>query len=229
MAIKQKILVVDHHDDERQTLVDQLSVYDHFDVSEAAKGTEVLEKVKDTVFDTILMETVLPDMDGREVCKLLRRDGVTAPVIMLTEANTDADTILSLDSGANDHVAKPFNIGVLLARVRAQLRQYEQSEDVTFTIGDYIYRPSNRTLTDQERDVTVQLSDIENSILKYLCRSPDQIVSSRDLYGEVWGMTSKLDTHTLQTHIYRLRRKIEPAPSKPRYLISESNGYRLLR
>ena len=92
--------------------------------------------------DLIILDVGLPDMDGREVCRLMRKSGVKCPILMLTGHTTDADTILGLDAGANDYVAKPFKFAVLLARIRAQLRQHEQSEDAVFTIGPYSFRPA---------------------------------------------------------------------------------------
>ncbi len=130
-----KILLVDDDDALRQSLSEQLQLHEEFATIEADNGAEALRLAKGEYFDAILLDVGLPDMDGREVCRLMRRGGVKSPVIMLTAAESDADTILGLDAGANDYVTKPFRLGVLLARLRAQLRQHEQSEDAVFTIG----------------------------------------------------------------------------------------------
>ena len=152
-------------------------------------------------------------MDGRELCRLLRRRGAQMPVIMLTAVIGDADVILGLESGANDYVVKPFRMSVLLARMRAQLRQNAASENASFSIGPYIFRPSRRVLFDARTEEEIFLSEKECAILRYLLRAGDRVVGRKTLYEEVWGHNAPLTTHTLQTHVYRLRKKIEHEPS----------------
>ena len=176
----------------------------------------------------MLLDVGLPDMDGREVCKVLRRAGHKMPIIMLTAADTDADTMLGLDSGANDYITKPFRLGVLLARMRAQLRQHEQSVDALFTIGGYTFHPSAKLLHDAETSKKVRLTEKETALLKYLCGSGDKMVPREVLLDEVWGYNADVDTHTVETHIYRLRQKIENDPSRAVLLVTESGGYRLV-
>ncbi len=176
--------------------------------------------------DLILLDVDLPDMDGRETCRLLRKAGVSAPIIMLTAAVSDSDTILGLDAGANDYVTKPFKFAVLLARVRAQLRSHEQSEDAVFRIGPYEFRPSGKVLTDA-KGRKIRLTDKETNILKYLYRAGGKPVSREELLTEVWGYNAGVTTHTLETHVYRLRQKIEPDPASARLLLTEAGGYRL--
>ena len=139
-------------------------------------GGEALEVVKSKYVDAILLDVGLPEMDGREVCRVMRRVGVKTPIIMLTGADSDADTILGLDAGANDYVTKPFHLSVLLARVRSQLRQHEQSEDAVFTIGPYSFRPSAKLLLDSARTRKVRLTEKEAAILRYLYRAVDRVV-----------------------------------------------------
>jgi DNA-binding response OmpR family regulator len=167
-------------------------------------------------------------MDGREVCRLLRRAGVGAPIIMLTGADTDSDTILGLDSGANDYITKPFRMGVLLARLRAQLRQHEQSEDAVFNIGPYSFRPSTKLLVDAANKKKIRLTEKETAILKYLYRAGARTIGRDTLLGEVWGYNAGVTTHTLETHVYRLRQKIERDPSQAEILVTEPGGYRLV-
>ena len=174
----------------------------------------------------VILDVGLPDMDGREVCRLLRKGGVRCPIIMLTGHDSDSDTILGLDAGANDYITKPFKFPVLLARIRAQLRQHEQSEDAVFSIGPYTFRPSVKMLTDEEGK-KIRLTEKETNILKFLYRANDQVVARDILLHEVWGYNAGVTTHTLETHIYRLRQKIEPDPSNARLLVTESGGYRL--
>jgi DNA-binding response OmpR family regulator len=228
VATGKKILVIDDDDALRQSLAEQLRLYEEFATVEAATGAEALDRVKREHFDAILLDVGLPDMDGREVCRLMRRNGVSAPIIMLTAATTDADTILGLDAGATDYVAKPFRLNVLLARLRAQLRQYEQSEDATFTIGPYSFRPSTKLLVDPATNRKIRLTEKETAILKFLYRAGDRAVGRDTLLGEVWGYNAGVTTHTLETHVYRLRQKIERDPSAATILVTEPGGYRLV-
>ncbi len=227
-ATAKKILLVDDDEALRQSLGEQLRLHEEFATVEAETGSQALEAVKTEHFDAILLDVRLPDMDGREVCRLMRRNGIKSPIIMLTAAQTDADTILGLDSGANDYVVKPFRLSVLLARLRAQLRQHEQSEDAVFIIGPYTFRPSAKLLTHGETKMKVHLTEKETSILKFLYRSGSNVVERETLLREVWGYNARVDTHTLETHFYRLRQKIEVDPSNPEILVTEPGGYRLV-
>ena len=227
-AASKRILLVDDDKPLRQSLAEQLRLHEEFQTTEAETGATALETCKNERFDAIILDVGLPDMDGREVCRLLRRNGVSAPIIMLTGADTDADAILGLDSGANDYVTKPFRLGVLLARLRAQLRQHEQSEDAMFSIGRYSFRPAIKLLLNTETNKKVRLTEKETAILKYLYRAGDRAVGRETLLGEVWGYNAGVTTHTLETHIYRLRQKIERDPSHSEILITEPGGYRLV-
>ena len=215
--------------DDDTALRDQLHLHEEFQIAEAASGAEALAAVKASNHDLVILDVGLPDMDGRDVCRLMRRAGVAAPIIMLTGADTEADTILGLDSGANDYVTKPFKLGVLLARIRAQLRQHERSEDAVFNIGPYTFRPSAKMLIDPERnDRKIRLTEKETAILKYLLRAGERTIGRDVLLNEVWGYNSGVTTHTLETHVYRLRQKIERDPSNAELLVTEPGGYRLV-
>ncbi len=227
-ATGKKILLVDDEGTLRESLAEQLQLHEEFSTVEADNGAKALELSKGEYFDAILLDVGLPDIDGREVCRLMRRGGVKSPIIMLTAAESEADTILGLDAGANDYITKPFRLGVLLARLRAQLRQHEQSEDAVFTIGPYTFRPSAKLLTHGESKKKVRLTEKETSILKYLYRSGDAVVGRDKLLGEVWGYNAAVTTHTLETHVYRLRQKIEEDPSAAEILVTEPGGYRLV-
>jgi DNA-binding response OmpR family regulator len=227
MAQLKKILLVDDDDDLREALSEQLIMTEDFDVFEAANGSEAMNRAKEMIHDLVILDVGLPDTDGRELCRLMRKQGVKSPIIMLTGHDSDADTILGLDAGANDYVSKPFKFPVLLARIRAQLRQHEQSEDAIFQLGPYTFKPSMKLLvTEDERKV--RLTEKETNILKFLYRSNDGVVPRDTLLHEVWGYNAGVTTHTLETHIYRLRQKIEPDPSNARLLVTESGGYRLM-
>ncbi|MEM1274259.1 MAG: response regulator transcription factor [Pseudomonadota bacterium] len=227
MATLKKILLVDDDDDLREALSEQLVMTEDFDVFEAANGAQTVDRVREALYDLVILDVGLPDTDGRELCRLLRKQGVKCPVLMLTGHDSDADTILGLDAGANDYVTKPFKFPVLLARIRAQLRQHEQSEDAVFQIGPYTFKPAMKLLeTDEAKKV--RLTEKETNILKFLLRAKDGVVARDVLLHEVWGYNAGVTTHTLETHIYRLRQKIEPDPSNARLLVTESGGYRLV-
>jgi DNA-binding response OmpR family regulator len=227
VANAKKILLVDDDDDLREALAEQLVMTEEFDTFEAETGAAAMTRAREQLYDLVLLDVDLPDTDGRELCKLLRKQGVKCPVIMLTGQDSDADMILGLDSGANDYVTKPFKFAVLLARIRAQLRQHEQSEDAVFQLGPYTFKPAMKMLvTEDERKI--RLTEKETNILKYLYRAGDGTVGRDTLLHEVWGYNAGVTTHTLETHIYRLRQKIEPDPSNARLLVTESGGYRLM-
>lgn len=223
---KVTILIVDDDDELRQTLAEQLEMQEDFRVEQASRAAEGIEKAKDGRAQLILLDVNLPDMDGRNACKLMRRAGVRTPVLMLTAAGGDADTILGFDSGANDYVTKPFRFSVLLARIRAHLRAHEQSENAVFQIGPYEFRPASRLLVDGKQR-KIRLTEKETNILKYLYRAASKPVGREELLREVWGYNAAVTTHTLETHIYRLRQKIEPDPANLRLLLTEAGGYRL--
>ena len=222
-----RLLLVDDDDALRQSLAEQLELHEEFSTVQANAAGKAIELTRGDNFDLILLDVGLPDMDGRELCRLLRRNGVKSPIIMLTAHSVDADTILGLDSGANDYVPKPFRLNVLLARIRAQLRQHEQSEDATFAIGPYAFRPAAKLLVDEPRNKKIRLTEKETAILKFLYRAGSKTVSREVLLNEVWGYNAGVTTHTLETHIYRLRQKIEPDPARAELLLTEPGGYRL--
>jgi len=224
---KRRILLVDDDADLRKTLVEQLMQYREFDIAEAGTANEALQAVRDQHVDLMVLDVGLPDMDGREAVKILRREGFKGPVLMLTGHDSDADEILGLESGANDYITKPFRFSVLLARIRAALRQHDQSEDVVFTIGQYSFQPAAKLLESSDGG-KVRLTDKETSILKYLYRQGPKTITRDVLLKEVWGYNNRVTTHTLETHIYRLRQKIERDPSNARLLVTEEGGYRLV-
>lgn len=228
MSAAKRILLVDDDTALRTSLAEQLELHEEFVAVPAADGGQALEKIKTEHFDLILLDVGLPDIDGRELCKLIRKSGARAPIIMLTAAASDADAILGLDSGANDYVVKPFKLLVLLARMRAQLRQHEQSEDAVFAVGPYTFKPAAKLLLDNEKKKKVRLTEKETSILKYLYRAGERPVSRDVLLNEVWGYNAGVTTHTLETHIYRLRQKIERDPERVQLLVTDPGGYRLV-
>ncbi len=221
------ILIVDDDEDLRSILVEQLELTEEFTLLQEDSAAKGIQTARKEHVDLLIMDVGLPDMDGREAVKILRKDDFKPPIIMLTGHDTEADTILGLESGANDYVTKPFKFAILLARIRAQLRQHEQSEDATFSIGPYTFKPGQKVLIDDKGD-KIRLTEKEASIIRFLYRAGDKVVGRDILLEEVWGYNSGVTTHTLETHVYRLRQKIEKQPSKATLLVTESGGYRLV-
>ncbi len=226
MAQAKTILVIDDDDDLRTALVEQIELEDEFRAEQASTAAAGVEAAKTVQPDLILLDVDLPDFDGREACRRMREEGVVAPIVMLTAATSDADTIRGLDAGADDYVSKPFKFAVLLARIRAQLRSHEQSENAVFHIGPYEFRPAQKLLVDGDKR-KVRLTEKETNILKYLYRAGGKPVAREELLAEVWGYNAGVTTHTLETHIYRLRQKIEPDAASAKLLVTEAGGYRL--
>ncbi len=225
MAQRKTLLIVDDDRDLRGAIAEQLQA-EGFDTVEAETAGAGVQAARDAKPDLILLDVDLPDFDGREACRRIRQDGIATPVIMLTAAAADDDTVQGLDSGANDYVTKPYKFAVLLARIRAQLRDYEHSEGAVFRLGAYEFRPAAKMLVD-EKLRKIRLTEKETSILKYLYRACEKAVSREELLAEVWGYNAGVTTHTLETHVYRLRQKIEPDPANARLLLTEAGGYKL--
>jgi DNA-binding response OmpR family regulator len=227
MPNSRKILIVDDDEDLRASLVEQLALHDEFEAEAVESGSKGVQTAKSGQVDLVIMDVGLPDLDGREAVRMLRKNGFKAPIIMLTGHDTDSDTVLGLESGANDYITKPFRFAVLLARIRAQLRQHEASEDAVFNIGPYTFRPSSKILISPKGN-KVRLTEKETAILRYLYRAGQQPVSRETLLQEVWGYNSGVTTHTLETHIYRLRQKVEKDAANPALLVTDVGGYKLV-
>ncbi len=229
MSGERPILIVDDDATLRETLVEQLEVDGEFAASEAAtvSQAEAMVTAKDARFDALILDVGLPDGDGRDLCASLRKAGLRMPIIMLTGSDDEADVVRGLDAGANDYIAKPFRLAELLARLRAQVRIFENSEDAVFTIGPYTFRPSAKLLQEPVKNRRIRLTEKEAAILKFLYRAGTRPVARQVLLNEVWGYNANVTTHTLETHIYRLRQKIEPDPGNARLLVTEGGGYRL--
>jgi DNA-binding response OmpR family regulator len=229
MSGDRAILIVDDDRALRSLLVEQFAVDGEFTAVEAGSVGEAETCLvnADNRFEAIILDVGLPDGDGRDYCARLRRQGVKLPIVMLTGSDDESDVVRGLDAGANDYIAKPFRLAELLARLRAQVRIFENSEDAVFTIGPYTFRPSAKLLQEPARNRRIRLTEKESAILKFLYRAGTQPVARQVLLNEVWGYNAAVTTHTLETHIYRLRQKIEPDPSNARLLVTEGGGYRL--
>ncbi len=231
MANSKRVLVIDDDDFMRSMLVERLPELEGYACVGAATGNEGIKLGAEEYFDLVLLDVRLPDISGIEVCKALRAQGLLAPIVMLTAADDETDTITGLDAGATDYITKPFKLGVLLARLRAHIRQFEMSDEAMLHIGPFGFQPGQRTLieigSEPGSERTVRLTDKESQILKFLYLQGGQPVSRKDLLGEVWGYNAQVTTHTLETHVYRLRQKIERDPTNAEILLTDRGGYRL--
>ncbi|GJE74012.1 Transcriptional regulatory protein KdpE [Methylorubrum suomiense] len=221
------LLVCDDDDALREALTEQIDAYEEFSVIGEGTAAGAMARVAEERIDLVVMDVGLPDMDGREAVRAMRRNGYRGPIIVLTAQESDDDMVEGLEAGANDYVVKPFKFAVLLARIRVQLRQHEASEDAVFRIGPYTFRPGAKLLVG-ERGSKLKLTEKETAILRYLYRAGREVVGRDTLLAEVWGYNAHVTTHTLETHIYRLRQKIEPNPATAAILVTEGGGYKLL-
>ena len=226
MSQNRKILIIEDDTLLVEELSEQLLMHEEFDVISAETASTGLAVAKSEAPDLILLDVGLPDQDGRETCKLMRKAGITTPIIILIGADSDADTTLGLEAGASDYITKPFRFGVLLALIRTKLRQYEMTESAQFNLGGYQFKPSVKTLVRNDQS-KIRLTEKETNILRLLLRAGGDAVARDKLLEEVWGYNAQVTTHTLETHVYRLRQKIEDDPSNSELLITEAGGYRL--
>ena len=203
-----RILVVDDDDYLRSVLMDQLrreGVLFLEDVDRAGKVPAIVSEFEP---DLILLDVQMPDGNGFDVCSELRATGFNRPIIMLTGQTDEEDVIEGLESGANDYVRKPMRIGELLALIRTQLRQFKASDAMRFTLDTLDFVPANKSITHRQTAKRASLTEKETLILKTLVRAKPEDVSKEQLLTEVWGFQADLTTHTLETHIYRLRQKL---------------------
>jgi DNA-binding response OmpR family regulator len=226
MPSAKRVLLLDDDAMLRNSLAEQIASDGAYTIVEASTCTDARERARDGLYEFMVLDVGLPDGDGRALCREMREGGVTCPIILLTAADADADTIEGLNSGANDYVTKPFRFAVLMARIHAHLRSHGQSEDAVYRIGPYTFRPSAKILLDPDAK-KIRLTEKETNILKFLYRC-GETVPRETLLHEVWGYNPAVTTHTLETHIYRLRQKIEANPADARILVTESGGYRLM-
>jgi DNA-binding response OmpR family regulator len=224
MPSAKRVLLVDDDEMLRGSLAEQIAEGGVYEPVEAETFAEGLKKGVDGLYEFMVLDLGLPDGDGRELCRALRDKGVTCPIVILTAADSDADTISGLKAGANDYITKPFRFAVLMARIDAHLRSHGASEEAIYRIGPYTFRPSAKVLLEGSK--RVRLTEKETNILKFLQRA-GHTVSREVLLHEVWGYNPAVSTHTLETHIYRLRQKIERDPTHAQLLVTESGGYRL--
>ena len=229
------VLIVEDEDVQRESISRQLKADQNFsdfkivEVMEAANSQNAEAAINSAAPNLVLLDCHLKnsELQGEELCEKLRSEGFSRPIIMLTAVNIEPeDEGSSLRKGANDYLRKPFNMGVLMERINKQLVLYEKSEDAEFRIGEFLFKPAKNWLDHPAKGRT-PLTAMETGILKFLYKARGQVVAKPVLLKRVWNYSPKVTTHTLETHIYRLRQKIEVDPKNPALILTSSGGYRL--
>src|SRR5215472_562899 len=229
MSAKRRLLVVQHNTVERGNLVDYLTNRHGFAVVAAKTLGEADVAISAAVepFDAVLLDTGLPDGDSREYCARLRRHGDRTTIVMLTGPDSEADAVRSLDAGANDYIARPVRLDELHARLRSQWRLRDERDGADFALGPFTFSPTAKLLYDPAAARRIPLTGKEVEILRFLVQSNGRPIARQTLLREVWGYSDDASTHTVETHIHRLRRKMEQNPRRPMLLVNENGGYRL--
>lgn len=231
MTALPRILLADDDVALRQSVAEQLPLLDAVETVEAGTGAEALAVVAAVMPSAAVVGSSLPDMDGPGLCRRLRDAGMDGPVILLTRAGDEAGAVAGLEAGASETLARPFRLGTLVTRLRTLQRAAAQRQGgVVLTIGPYRFNPAAKLLEAAGGGRRVRLTEKEAAILDYLHRAATGagVVGREELLGEVWGYTAGVTTHTLETHIYRLRQKIEADPANAAILVTEPGGYRLV-
>ena len=221
-----RLLIVDDDAYLRATLRQQLAVEGFNDVFEVGVVADLDKVLSHANPDLILLDIQMPDGNGIDICQRLRRNGFAKPIVMLTAKGAEGDIVLGLEAGANDYITKPLRLGELIARIRTQLRQFRASDDARFEIGNLSFVPANKMLHEIGSERMQALTEKEATILKFLYWAFPNDVTKDELLAEVWGFQNGVSTHTLETHIYRLRQKISRLTKKQLVLTIEK-GYRL--
>jgi DNA-binding response OmpR family regulator len=222
-----RVLIINEKDCERQSMRERLELFGEFQTFEATRAADALGIAAGSLPDLIIVDMALPDLGGHEVCRIMRNRGIRCPILVIADEPNDSEAVMSLEAGANDHISRPYRFEVLMARIRAHLRSYLDSDSRISRFGPYTFSPEQRQLVTDDKQ-TIRLTAKEAQIVRHLHKAEGQVVDREKLLREVWGYNPQVTTHTLETHIYRLRQKIEPDPSNPCYLLTEGGGYRLV-
>jgi DNA-binding response OmpR family regulator len=221
-----RLLIVDDDAYLRAILRQHLAVEGFNDVFEVGIFADLDNALSYANPDLILLDIQMPDGNGIDICQRLRRNGFAKPIVMLTAKGAEGDIVLGLEAGANDYITKPLRLGELVVRIRTQLRQFRALDDARFEIGNLSFVPANKMLHEIGSDRTQALTEKEATILKFLYRAFPNDVTKDELLAEVWGFRNGVSTHTLETHIYRLRQKIS-CLTKKQLILTIEKGYRL--
>jgi len=224
-----KILIVEDEESIRIALEDDFRL-ENYEVIVASDGIEGLTKASNTDIDLIILDIMLPGMNGFDICKKLRSQGIRTPVIMLTAKGQEIDRVLGLEIGADDYVTKPFSPRELQARVKAVLRRMESESDET----ENLFRSGSLEVDFRQylcckNGKEVRLTAHEFELLKYLIRTRGRVITRNELLDKVWGKDVFVTPHTVDTHVANLRRKVEDDPSRSRLIISiRGVGYKFI-
>lgn len=222
-----RILVIDDDPQIRRVMRSTLTSHG-YQVSDARSGEEGLEELRDSSYDLVLLDMNMPGMGGMEACRLIR-SGSEIAIIMLTVSNTERDKVEALDAGADDYITKPFSMPELLARIRATIRRLPQLPGHSdlhplALLGVEIDLPSRQVTV---RGHTSRLTAKEFDLLSYFLSRPNKTIAHRELLQAVWGPDYGDELEYLRVFVNRLRKKIEPDPSKPEFLVTDAwAGYR---
>ncbi len=223
-----KILIVDDEPNMRLGLRDNLE-FEGYEVDSAPDGEEGLTKIIDNNYDLILLDVMMPKMSGFDVCKAIRKKGVTTPVILLTAKDQEIDKVLGLELGADDYVTKPFSLRELNARIKAVMRRGENQSPVNGKVQIGKIEVDFRGYTALENEDSISMSHKEFEILHYLWNHRNKIVSRDDLLEKIWGYEESPTTRTVDNFILKLRQKIEKDPNHPQFIITVHGiGYKLI-
>jgi DNA-binding response OmpR family regulator len=222
------VLVVEDEPQLRGMLTDNLE-FEGYRVTAVASGEDALSQFERQAFALVLLDIMLPGMDGFDVCQRLRDAGTRVPIIVLTARTHERDRVRGLDLGADDYVSKPFSVRELLARVRAQVRRDDWHSDAgeEFSFGDVNIRWRQRLVTRKGRRIVLSAREFE--LLRYLVAHRNEVVSREQLLRDVWGYHQLSVTRTVDNYIAKLRTQLEPKPHEPRYIVTvHGSGYQLL-
>lgn len=223
-----RILIADEDESGRRSLCEAMRRRGDFILEEVPAAEEALGRLGSEHFDLVMLSMTLPDMCGPEFCRRARGLNVAVPLVVLSNTPDEEDAIMALDSGANDVLSKRTSTEVLLARIRAHRRQYERSSDAKLRIGHQFFFPATRLLVDASSGRKVKLTAFEAALLRHLHQARGRIVTREDLLRDVWSYAAGVTTHTLETHVYRLRQKLEQQPNDPLFILTRETGYQLV-
>ena len=220
-------MLIDDDDMVRQVLRQQFEQEGVLAIHEAGDAQTALDTIDDFAPDMLLLDVQLPDGNGFDICRKLRNRGFDKPILMLTGQDSEDDIVQGLEAGANDYIAKPMRMGELLARMKTHLRQHKLTDDARFQIHGLDFVPSQKTMSSRETGAKIILTEKETMILKMLNKNAPDTVSREVLLSEIWGFQKGLTTHTLETHIYRLRQKLTRL-TEASIIATAQDGYYLI-
>jgi DNA-binding response OmpR family regulator len=219
-----RILVVEDEADIAMVLADDLRL-EGYEVEVAPNGHEAAQRGRESGWDLILLDVMLPGKDGFDVCRELRKAGIRTPIILLTAKCHEAEKVMGLDLGADDYVTKPFNPRELRARVRAVLRRVDGDADASLCFGDVEVSPARTEV--RVGGKAIELTSMEFKLLLALAKNRGRVLSRDRLIDLAWGHNAYISERAVDAHIVNLRRKLEPHAAEPRHIVSvRGMGYR---